>query len=97
MTITPERVAAARAARELGCVTRTEGAMSFAASNCIENRYFDTLVELCRQQHEALALLMADEWRVSCDWGPRDERDTIWSQCEKVLALWPDDPTAEAR
>ena len=96
--ITKETIAAARAARERGYVTRTEGATSMAATECIENRHFDTLAELCRQQHEALksarintVLLMESAY------GCYVEEGVAVEDIDAPLALWPDDPTEEAR
>ena len=67
--LTPETVAAAHAARELGCVSRTEGVISMAVSDCVENEHFDTIAELSRRQHEALG-----------NYGTHD-RDCLLSQC----------------
>ena len=84
-----EMVAAAHAARELGCVSRTEGAMSMAVSDCIENEHFDTINELNRQQHEALDALLKEQETASMEY-----RLSEWQAAMKltraVLALWPD-------
>ena len=97
MTITPEMVTAARAARELGCVSRTEGAMSMAVSDCIENAHFDTIDELSRQLRDALRGLYDEQHDLT-----KATKDKVaWQiaiiDAATVLALWPDDPTAEAR
>ena len=98
--LTPETVAAAHAARELGCVSRTEGAMAMAVSDCIENAHFDTINELCRQLREALRnehytsdgtpmcnILSDAQW-------PSKVPDRDCPQC-RALALMPDDTTEE--
>lgn len=50
----------------------------------------DVQLARCRGMVEklstALERLRKDEWRVTVDWGPRDERDAIYADCEEALA-----------
>ena len=87
--ITKATVVAARAAREIGYVTRKEGAFSMAALDCIEHEHFDTIDELSRQQHEAL--LVGRQYMESGNKPTSADRQTV----DAVLALWPDDPMEE--
>ncbi len=74
MTITPEMVMAARAMAKVGACDATEQ---------------HTLVELCRQQHEALKTMSATTpyWNV--------HNVSTLNRIDTLLALWPDDPTEE--
>ena len=60
MDLSKEEVAKALAARELGYVRRTDGAVSMLVSDCIENKHFDILQALCRMLHEALVRVTED-------------------------------------
>lgn len=79
--LTPETVAAAHVAREVGSVNRETGIYMVSMGACIENEHFDTLAELSRQQHEGLRVARVRLNRVCLD------TDTM----DVVLALWPDE------
>ncbi len=82
--LTPERVVEAHAAREVGCVIRKEGAMSMAATDCIENRHFDIIDALCRRLAETLDVVWNND--------EPDNADGIAALIERVttdLALIP--------
>jgi hypothetical protein len=42
--------------------------------------------ERVRVLREALAALLGDEWRMSCDWGPSSEREPITEEARSALA-----------
>jgi hypothetical protein len=48
--------------------------------------------EKVRVLREALAALLGDEWRMSCDWGPASEREPITVAARAALAATEEKP-----